>query len=49
MLEAVVTEVWNPVYIQVKFLETVRIAPEGSVRVSNFLEKAADGLVAGGR
>ena len=45
-----VTEVWNPVYkIQVKFLETVRIAPEGSVRVSNFLEKAADGLVAGGR
>lgn len=33
----------------VKALEFLRLAPEGSVRVSNFLEKAADGLVAGGR
>lgn len=33
----------------VKVLELFGLAPEGSVRVSNFLEKAADGLVAGGR
>ncbi|KAH6554630.1 hypothetical protein KP509_1Z319200 [Ceratopteris richardii] len=31
------------------FMELVGLAPNGSVRVSNFLEKAADGLVAGGR
>ncbi|KAG6478498.1 cycloartenol-C-24-methyltransferase 1-like isoform X2 [Zingiber officinale] len=33
----------------VKTLEFVRIAPPGSNRVSSFLEKAAEGLVAGGR
>ncbi|XP_074559949.1 cycloartenol-C-24-methyltransferase 1-like isoform X2 [Curcuma longa] len=33
----------------VKTLEFLRIAPEGSDRVSAFLEKAAEGLVAGGR
>ncbi|XP_043692291.1 cycloartenol-C-24-methyltransferase [Telopea speciosissima] len=33
----------------VKVLEYVRLAPEGSQRVQAFLEKAAEGLVAGGR
>ncbi|XP_042491736.1 cycloartenol-C-24-methyltransferase-like [Macadamia integrifolia] len=33
----------------VKVLEYVRLAPEGSLRVQAFLEKAAEGLVAGGR
>ncbi|XP_074566210.1 cycloartenol-C-24-methyltransferase 1-like [Curcuma longa] len=33
----------------VKTLEFVGIAPAGSTRVSSFLEKAADGLLAGGR
>ncbi|KAL2631246.1 hypothetical protein R1flu_015932 [Riccia fluitans] len=33
----------------VKGLETLKLAPEGSVRVSNFLETAADGLVDGSR
>ena len=35
--------------IMVGFLEFVGIAPKGSVRVSKFLEKGADGLVAGGK
>lgn len=30
-------------------LETARIAPKGSGRVSSFLERAGDGLVAGGK
>jgi hypothetical protein len=34
---------------QVKALEYIGLAPEGSQRVSNFLEKAADGLVEGGK
>ncbi|KAK1259346.1 Cycloartenol-C-24-methyltransferase 1 [Acorus gramineus] len=33
----------------VKALEFIGLAPEGSQRVSSFLEKAADGLVEGGR
>ncbi|CAM6128200.1 unnamed protein product [Calypogeia fissa] len=33
----------------VKCLETLKVAPAGSVRVSNFLETAADGLVEGGK
>ncbi|KAL2634511.1 hypothetical protein R1flu_005990 [Riccia fluitans] len=33
----------------VRGLETLKLAPEGSVRVSNFLETAADGLVDGAR
>uniref|UniRef100_A0A0D6R152 Methyltransferase n=1 Tax=Araucaria cunninghamii TaxID=56994 RepID=A0A0D6R152_ARACU len=33
----------------VKMFEFLRIAPEGSQRVSSFLEKAAEGLVGGGR
>ncbi|KAH0931473.1 hypothetical protein HID58_008590 [Brassica napus] len=33
----------------VKLLEYIRLAPKGSQRVSNFLEKAAEGLVDGGR
>ncbi|XP_043692318.1 cycloartenol-C-24-methyltransferase-like [Telopea speciosissima] len=33
----------------VKVLEYVGLAPEGSLRVQAFLEKAAEGLVAGGR
>ncbi|GAQ86329.1 sterol 24-C-methyltransferase [Klebsormidium nitens] len=33
----------------VKLLEKVRIAPGGSVRVQEFLEKGADGLLEGGR
>uniref|UniRef100_A0ACD5TQH7 Uncharacterized protein n=1 Tax=Avena sativa TaxID=4498 RepID=A0ACD5TQH7_AVESA len=33
----------------VKALEYIGLAPEGSQRVSNFLEKAADGLVEGGK
>ncbi|BBN04422.1 sterol 24-C-methyltransferase [Marchantia polymorpha subsp. ruderalis] len=33
----------------VRTLEAVKLAPAGSVRVSNFLETAADGLVDGGR
>ncbi|XP_057836663.1 cycloartenol-C-24-methyltransferase [Cryptomeria japonica] len=33
----------------VRIFELLRIAPEGSQRVSAFLEKAADGLVSGGR
>ncbi|KAL5197178.1 hypothetical protein ABZP36_000690 [Zizania latifolia] len=33
----------------VKALEYVGLAPEGSERVSNFLEKAAEGLVEGGK
>lgn len=35
--------------LQVSLLETLRIAPKGSSRVSNFLIRAADGLVQGGR
>ena len=31
------------------FLETVGIAPKGSMGVSGFLKKGADGLVAGGK
>lgn len=34
---------------QVWLLEFVRLAPAGSVRVSSFLERAAAGLVDGGR
>jgi sterol 24-C-methyltransferase len=34
---------------QVKALEYVGLAPQGSERVSNFLEKAAEGLVEGGK
>jgi len=30
-------------------LEYVGVAPQGSERVSNFLEKAAEGLVEGGK
>ncbi|KAL0925927.1 hypothetical protein M5K25_004304 [Dendrobium thyrsiflorum] len=33
----------------VQMLEFVRLAPAGSMRVSSFLEKAAEGLVDGGR
>jgi len=33
----------------VSILETLKIAPEGSTRVSTFLEKALEGLVDGGR
>mmetsp|Transcript_27187 Transcript_27187/g.69212 ORF Transcript_27187/g.69212 Transcript_27187/m.69212 type:complete len:346 (+) Transcript_27187:90-1127(+) len=33
----------------VNTLETLRIAPKGSARVSSFLERAGDGLVAGGK
>jgi sterol 24-C-methyltransferase len=33
----------------VSLLETLKIAPEGSTRVSTFLEKALEGLVDGGR
>jgi sterol 24-C-methyltransferase len=33
----------------VYFLETVGIAPKGSMGVSGFLKKGADGLVAGGK
>uniref|UniRef100_A0A0A9CQG4 Smt1 n=2 Tax=PACMAD clade TaxID=147370 RepID=A0A0A9CQG4_ARUDO len=33
----------------VKALEYVGLAPQGSERVSNFLEKAAEGLVEGGK
>ncbi|KAJ4912005.1 Cycloartenol-C-24-methyltransferase [Raphanus sativus] len=33
----------------VKVLEYIRLAPKGSQRVSDFLEKAAEGLVDGGR
>lgn len=32
-----------------KLLEYIRLAPKGSQRVSDFLEKAAEGLVDGGR
>lgn len=35
--------------VMVNVLETLRIAPEGTCRVSAFLEQAADGLVAGGK
>ena len=35
--------------LQVWFMELVGIAPKGSVRVSSFLETAADGLVEGGK
>jgi hypothetical protein len=35
--------------VQVKVLEYVGLAPEGSQRVSGFLEKAAEGLVEGGK
>lgn len=34
---------------QVKTLEFIGLAPAGSDRVSSFLEKAAEGLVEGGR
>ncbi|KAK1281867.1 Cycloartenol-C-24-methyltransferase 1 [Acorus calamus] len=34
---------------KVRTLEFIGLAPEGSQRVSSFLEKAADGLVEGGR
>jgi sterol 24-C-methyltransferase len=30
-------------------LETLRIAPKGTMSVSSFLKKGADGLVAGGK
>jgi len=33
----------------VKNLERFGVAPKGSVEVSNMLERAADGLVAGGK
>lgn len=33
----------------VKLLEKVHIAPAGSTRVQEFLEKGADGLLEGGR
>ena len=33
----------------VRLLETVRVAPAGSVKVSEFLAKGADALVDGGR
>eukprot|EP00249_Psilotum_nudum_P025613 c30308_g1_i1 orf=522-1565(-) len=33
----------------IRLLELLHVAPEGSLRVSSFLEKAADGLLAGGR
>lgn len=36
-------------FFQVTTLEFLRVAPEGSLRVSSFLEKAADGLVKGGK
>ncbi|RRT73997.1 hypothetical protein B296_00019598 [Ensete ventricosum] len=36
-------------FVKVKTLEFVGIAPAGSNRVSSFLEKAAEGLVEGGR
>lgn len=36
-------------HYMVSLLEFLRLAPEGSVRVSNFLEKGGDALVAGGR
>lgn len=35
--------------LQVKTLELVGLAPQGSSRVSSFLETAAEGLVEGGR
>lgn len=35
--------------LQVKTLEFIRLAPKGSLRVQSFLEKAAEGLVEGGR
>lgn len=35
--------------MQVKALEFVGLAPKGSQRVQDFLEKAAEGLVAGGK
>ena len=37
------------IVVQVKVLEYVGLAPEGSQRVSSFLEKAAEGLVEGGK
>ncbi|OEL30553.1 Cycloartenol-C-24-methyltransferase 1 [Dichanthelium oligosanthes] len=36
-------------FVKVKALEYVGLAPQGSERVSNFLEKAAEGLVEGGK
>eukprot|EP00246_Nothoceros_aenigmaticus_P006168 TRINITY_DN18951_c0_g1_i1.p1 TRINITY_DN18951_c0_g1~~TRINITY_DN18951_c0_g1_i1.p1 ORF type:complete len:344 (+),score=41.99 TRINITY_DN18951_c0_g1_i1:158-1189(+) len=36
-------------HTMVTVLETLRLAPQGSCRVSNFLERAAHGLVQGGR
>jgi sterol 24-C-methyltransferase len=35
--------------LQVKALEYLGVAPKGSQRVQDFLEKAAQGLVEGGR
>lgn len=37
------------VVLKVMALEYVGVAPKGSLRVSSFLEKAAEGLVAGGK
>nr|CAB3447942.1 unnamed protein product [Digitaria exilis] len=36
-------------FVKVKTLEYVGLAPQGSERVSDFLEKAAEGLVEGGK
>nr|CAB3451257.1 unnamed protein product [Digitaria exilis] len=36
-------------FVKVKALEYVGLAPQGSERVSDFLEKAAEGLVEGGK
>ncbi|KAK4411077.1 Cycloartenol-C-24-methyltransferase 1 [Sesamum angolense] len=36
-------------FVKVKALETLGVAPKGSQRVQAFLEKAAEGLVAGGK
>ncbi len=36
-------------HVLVNTLETLRIAPKGTCEVSRMLERAADGLVAGGK
>ncbi|KAF7836073.1 cycloartenol-C-24-methyltransferase [Senna tora] len=36
-------------YVKVKSLEYIGLAPKGSLRVQQFLEKAAEGLVEGGK
>ena len=45
------TTIWGRAvtHYLVWFLETVGIAPKGSMGVSGFLKKGADGLVAGGK